>query len=314
MSKESIIRPDGGIAVAWEAKHVTWHVVLQTARETNATNGGWNHQSRWVTHGLKVMASIPSELQMWTQNSLKVGVQPLPREADFQLELRELKAKGGERGGTKRMAAANNKLGIKFYPKKPEDRLNWWLFMALRRKRCLTYELPLCAESEGLLRADLVHFVPANGLVEIIELKKELGKEGGDDRDSPLMALVEAICYGLQLLRCWTALQAELKQHLKVEPFELKNLHLILAAPDFGTNCRGKGKDLSGSHVTLLRSIVSSVEEAIKSDPAWSGITLRLSVANVPDAAVPETVGEDRWSFSEIHREGIAFEGSLLQS
>jgi hypothetical protein len=291
MSKRSIVLPNGGISVAWEKEAVTWHIVLQTARTTNADNGGWNRKSRWNEHGLKVMASIPQELQTWTTNSLKEKAQPLPREAEFQLELRELVAKSGTRGGEKKIPQEPEQFGIKFYPKKPEDRLNWWLYMAHRHAKKLTFELPLCADADGLLRADLVHFVPESALVEIIELKKGLGKDQNDSRDSPLMALAEAICYGLQLLRCWEALKPELQQHLKVEPFEIKHLHLILAAPDFGQNCSGNGNNLTLDHQRDLRAIVSAVQQAVGDGKATIGPKITLSFANV---------NEKKWTLDEI--------------
>ncbi len=183
--------------------------------------------------------------------------------------------------------------------------------MALRREKKLTYELPLCAESDGLLRADLVHFVPVpeNGLVEIIELKKGLGKNQNESRDSPLMALVEAICYGLQLLRCWDDLQKELKMDLDVEPFEIKHLHLILAAPDFGKNCSGAGTELKCNQAEKLRAIVRTVEQVITAQTVLPNLphpNLKLSFGNVI---------ESEWTLEEVRPEERALpSGSLLKA
>jgi len=83
------------------------------------------------------------------------------------------------------------------------------------------YEIPLAAESEGQLKIDLLgKGITTERYVSIVELKQADNKN-----DSPLMALTEAICYGLQLGRCRKKLLAE----LKVEDFKI--IRLILAAP-----------------------------------------------------------------------------------
>lgn len=307
MSKESIIRHDGSILVAWKAKDVTWQTVLQAARAANSEQGGWNNKEFWEELGLNQLTELANGkvagrefLKQWTLQSLDKDALPLPRRSKFRIDLRE-KAKGDGRRGSGEPVAA--KFGIVREPADEEHRLNWWLYMAQRsEKKKLTYELPLCAESDGLLRADLVHFVPENdGLVEIIELKK--GQTEG--RDSPLMALVEAICYGLQLLRCWSALQPELNQHLKVEPFEPKHLLLILAAPHFGKDCSGNGTQLTAPQVDKLRAIVRKVHEAVKEKESMPHPELTLSFGNVI---------EGEWTLEEIfpEQERAVPPGSLL--
>lgn len=296
MNKTSIIR-DGNIVVEWKQKDVTWQAVLQTARAANSEKGGWSGKSNWADLGLdKLVTSGTSPavgcdfLEEWTATSLKKSARPRPRPSKFQLKLREADAAARRRGNAKPELEPND-FGILSQPADEENRLNWWLFMALRSRRyAVTYELPLCADADGQLKADLVHFVAGSGLVEIVELKK--GTTAG--RDSPLMALVEAICYGLQLLRCWSELQPELKQHLKVEPFDLKHLHLILAAPAFGKECNpasSDSPDLSTEQAQKLRAIVKTVGEAISQVENIPQPQLSLSFGNV---------NEMEWKLEEI--------------
>jgi len=169
--------------------------------------------------------------------------------------------------------------------------------MSLRAEKQLTYELPLCADAEGLLRADLVCFSPKSGLVEIVELKKGLKNGEAEGRDTPLMALVEAICYGLQLLRCWSALQPELNQHLNIEPFEPKHMHLILAAPYFGKDCNPAGSgspDMSVEQAKKLRAIVSKVNAGVKLAKDLPSPEFTLSFGDV---------NESKWTLEKTSQE-----------
>src|SRR5207253_26236 len=90
------------------------------------------------------------------------------------------------------------------------------------------YEIPLAAESDGQLKVDILAIGQDKSSLEIIELKKAKNKS-----DSPLMALTEAICYGIQAVRCQDYLVSD--PHLiekSVFKAHFKSIRLILAAPN----------------------------------------------------------------------------------
>jgi hypothetical protein len=65
--------------------------------------------------------------------------------------------------------------------------------------RFIGYEVPLTGTKAGMLRVDLLGEIDGRQLA-VVELKKD---DGGD---SPFMAFIEAVCYGLQIIRCKAAL------------------------------------------------------------------------------------------------------------
>src|SRR5208282_394396 len=89
------------------------------------------------------------------------------------------------------------------------------------------YEIPLSAEKEGQLKVDILAIGKDKPSLEIIELKRAKNTD-----DSPLMAMTEATCYGIQAVRCRDYLlkNSVLKEKLvSTEHFE--TIRLILAAP-----------------------------------------------------------------------------------
>ena len=129
-------------------------------------------------------------IEKWTKSSLETKAAPIPRTDDFRFEDRQKTLSDrGPRGKEFSENWLNFNLSLFLYElKRPPS----------QPLRLVTYELPLAAVSDGQLKADIVVFDQA-GFVEIIELKKS-GVEG--DPVTPLMALTEAICYTLQLVRC----------------------------------------------------------------------------------------------------------------
>ena len=90
------------------------------------------------------------------------------------------------------------------------------------------YEIPLAAESDGQLKVDIFAIGKDAVSLEIIELKRAENK-----CDSPLMALTEAICYGIQVVRCRDSLLVDLVQKEKLVSEEhFHRIRLVLAAPE----------------------------------------------------------------------------------
>jgi len=245
-----MINKDGELSANIPKDKVTWYNFLQFSRILNSEEGGWDSPTNW-TQVLKELT--PENISAWTHNSLNPGNEslPPPRERSFQIKDRH-------------NALIKNKRGRKGAPEEgTENRLNWELSKFLYKKfpkdnpsgTCITYELPLVDKSEGQLKADVVVFDPQKGLVEIIELKRG----NADGTNSPLMALVESICYALQLVRCWENLQEEIKWG----DSSLKTINLILAAPEgYWGKWKGHGY-CDNIHVEKFGRIVDSVSGVI---------------------------------------------------
>jgi hypothetical protein len=196
--------------------------------------------------------------------------EPAPRVKNFLLGKRREDLTTGKRG------AAETPKGENF--------VNWQIarrifsMRAPAHERCVTYELPLCATAEGQLKADLVVF-NASGLVEIVELKRSA--EDGT-RDNPLMALVEGICYTLQMLRCWRDLAAELTECIKVAR-PPHTINIVLAAPDYWDHCHGIGKPIADDETSALHTIVDCVSHVLQNQHDVPSPSIVLTLANVID-------------------------------
>jgi hypothetical protein len=128
----------------------------------------------------------------------------------------------------------------------------------------LAYEVPLCDAREGQLKIDLLACGQSAPRLEIIELKQANG------HDSPLMALVECICYGLQLWRCREEFRKECGKiedrsvELQVEDF--KNMQLTIAAPqqywDYWECTGNEAEQIRGQ----MQQILDAVSEAKNSN------------------------------------------------
>ena len=107
--------------------------------------------------------------------------------------------------------------------------------------------------------------------LDIIELK-----QAKNTSNSPLMALVEGICYGLQLWRCRNAILKEGKgAGLKLRPDDFKTLNLTIAAPEkywHYWQCTGEqAKDV----VKKMKTILTEVNKAKKLRGAEAVLKLR---------------------------------------
>jgi hypothetical protein len=245
MNQESMIGNDGGLRVP--AKRVTWFQFLQLSRVTNSKLAGWNSWKHWKERGLNILAE-PKILHAWTANSISLAknARPTPRHSDFMFDRQFSESRKAVKKGS-------------------ENFLNAKLFASGTRfpgsGEIIGYEIPLAAEAEGQLKIDLFGFGEGvdGGFVSIIELKK-----AGNKSDSPLLALTETICYGIQMIRCKNyLLKDKVLQNKGIGGAHLNNIHLILAAPEAYWE-HWAGKDWAGGEIeNRMRGIVSSVSNAL---------------------------------------------------
>jgi len=179
MIDESMIKEDGKLQIIVPSDKVTWFDFLKLSRATNSNFGGWDSKTHWKERGLDVISDNLEIVKKWTENSLTV-TEPSIRKKNFRLD---------------------RNFNLNRAKRKPqsENRLNTLLFNKYQQKnnndiKYISYEVPLVSESKGQLKVDL--FGIKNNSFFITELKK-----GDNKSDSPLIALTEAICYGLQLIR-----------------------------------------------------------------------------------------------------------------
>jgi hypothetical protein len=192
------------------------------------------------------------------------SVDPEPRTEDFEFQLR-LAALQADQRGKKGTPAEGS-----------ENRLNWELCKSLRASRLVAfYEIPLVKKKKGQLKPDLLVFTKP-GKVEIIELKRD----GEDDPESPLLALVECICYAIQTIKCWKHLRGEAMNYLKGWPVyeNLTNIHLIIAGPNYWTRCNASNQPLTTEQFNRLLAIVDAVSVTLHRE---QGVALSLSLASV---------------------------------
>lgn len=243
---ESIVTENGGLAVEIPAREITWFEFLQFSRATNSLFGGWNSQSHWEERGLlRLAANKGAFLQKWTHNSLQGD--PQPRQGFFRLD-RSISAA--------RAASGRDRADC-------EIAINYGL--AQSQKNILGYEIPLCEESSGQLKIDLLQRTSPPPGLRILELKCATG-------ENPLMGLVEGICYAIQAVRCKTQLIEEARGRLDSQDFEF--IAIVIAAPAqyFATY-----EFNSAHHRPKMERIVSAVGEEL-------GIQLSLEILQVTGA------------------------------
>ena len=272
-----MIKNDGSISVRIPADEVTWFSFLQSSRALNSEQGGWNFKKHWVEQGLNRLADEKSArafIEKWTKASLATKAVPIPRTDDFRFEDRQKTLSDrGPRGEEFSENRLNFNLSLFLYElKRPPS----------QSLRLVTYELPLAAVSDGQLKADIVVF-DQTGFVEIIELKKS-GAEG--DPDTPLMALTEAICYTLQLIRCWSKLSACLEEKFSVKWSAIEEVSIVLAAPAYWNNCKPGRKGTAHRAIgeiesKALHEIVKTVEKGIQTHWKRPELILTLTLADV---------------------------------
>ncbi len=213
---------DGGLNITIRLEAVTWFRFLQASRAANSLNGGWNSKRHWQK-GLKSLSCRGTNfLKEWTEKSLSAK-DPEPREAKFMFE-RNLSKERSLLLNPELLRKGDSLADLS------ENEINARLYHDIGHSlwgRSIGYEIPLAAESDGQLKLDIFAIGNDKRSLEIIELKK-----ASNTSDSPLMALTEAICYGIQLVRCRKYLLKDkvLKGNF-VSAKHFKCIRLILAAP-----------------------------------------------------------------------------------
>jgi hypothetical protein len=268
----TFFRSDGSMHVTIPCKAVRWIDFLANSRLVNSQKGGWDFKTTWKTEGLQQLLDAEF-LGQWTDTSLDDSkTYPRPRPNDFKL---------GREFTSERTAAAAlcDPRRIAYCP---ENSLNARLFQNYGippsgdRTRCddnpfsgplLAYEVPLCDDSDGQLKIDLLACDLTREQLEIIELK-----QAANTGNSPMMALVEGICYGLQLWRCRKAFRVESEglalpmkaKEFALKPAHFKTLNITIAAPDeywIYWQCTG---DQAKEVMKKMEQILAKVSEAQK--------------------------------------------------
>jgi hypothetical protein len=219
--KMTIITNSGGLEITLNLNEVTWFRFLQASRATNSLRGGWNSRTHWLQVLNLLGGKDANYLEDWTQNSLDAK-DPAPRQNRFLFNRDLSPARGRLQLGSLRKSVDLSKIS--------ENELNTRLFHDNAHGLWganIGYEIPLSAESDGQLKVDIFAIGKDNCSLEIIELKKANNKS-----DSPLMALTEAICYGIQAVRCRDyLLKNSVLMEKLVSPRHFETIRLILAAP-----------------------------------------------------------------------------------
>ncbi len=245
-----MITDAGGLTVRLKPTEVTWFRFLQASRATNSLEEGWNSRTHWGNKGLFFLSSRGAPfLQQWTANSLKKTANPGPRTDKFMFD-RQLSKERKE-------LVRNGKLTKNAFAVLSENEINARLFHHHPQwQNCIGYEIPLAKESDGQLKVDIIAIEERNCSLVIIELK-----QANNTSDSPLMALTEAICYGIQAIRCREHLLKESGIKKKGESGKYFNsIRLLLAAPRQYWKTWGWNKE---EMVKPMWYIVSQVNEAL---------------------------------------------------
>ena len=253
-----MITDKGDLNILQECHRVTWFSFLKFSRETAWADGGWNHSgpdgTYWQSRGLKslVREKTPAEfLAEWTRNSLcATGIGVRQRESRFARP---------PSNAHKTILSESPSIDAK------ERKLNRWLFKKGKVRNWGTivgYEVPLTSGSKGQLKIDLLAVSTSPQGLTIIELK-----EGSNKNHSPLLALIEAICYAIQTIRCKDVLCGDptLKKH-GITKDHFGTIRLVLAAPasywqywGLTEAHPGKKEDI----VSKMNAIVTQVSKAL---------------------------------------------------
>lgn len=275
MSAESIIQSDGSLRIILRHENVSWFDFLGYSRTSRARDSGWNSQRYWIPRGLDVLSrNISSTVSHWTENSLAPEAKPLPREGKFMLDRTHTLARLALPEIETVEVVSENALSFhtfkKYFAASGNERL-------LGKINLIGYEVPLGRTKTGQLKVDLlgVSSEPVLAL-EVIELKN-----ADNTGDSPLMALTEAVCYALQILRCKDALLRELRVSRPAETemiFRKINLHLM--APERYWNL-WLPEPSRPAIEAALKQIVDGVNAGINASPHSSASTLTISFGNI---------------------------------
>lgn len=247
-----MITADGGLTITIRPEEVTWFRFLQASRTTNSIGGGWNSKSNWK-EGLRSLGCEAAKfISDWTRKSLATKKPPIPRESKFMFDRDLLKERGHLINKPRSLRKADDLVEMS------ENEINAKLIYDNTHglwRECIGYEIPLAAESEGQLKMDIFAIGKDQNSLVIIELKQ--AKNTGD---SPMMALTEAICYGIQAIRCRDFLlkDPDLKKKA-VSAEQFKRIRLILGAPEK----YWKDWKWDDSLVAPMENIVAQVNEVL---------------------------------------------------
>ena len=255
-NSKSMLTQSGELEIAIKCKDVTWFNFLQASRLAKSPNGGWDNRTYWQVRGLNNLNHNGAAfLSKWTENSLKPKCHPTPRTSDFMFD-RPLSNERNflvKKGPLKKMntltSLSENEINARLFH---DNTHSLW-------GKSIGYEIPLAEESDGQLKVDIVAIGRDNSSLEFIELKK-----ADNASNSPLMALTEAICYGIQAIRCQKSLLGDkvlLKNHVSLGHFN--KIRLILAAPqNYWTIWNWDASKM----VEPMKNIVSQVNTALPSE------------------------------------------------
>lgn len=201
----SFIQSNGDIQVIISQKEVTWFDIFYYSRHLNSNFGGWNSKSHWLTLGVNAINSLSEEvLKSYFQKSLKPDDE---KSDEYRPVIRSDKFCFSREMSEERKQILVNSRNLNA----SENELNTWIFSKNNAniKGCEVswkgYEIPLSGESSGQLKIDLVGIDNQN-TIHIVELKKTHDK----GTDSPLFAVIEVLCYGIQWFRCKENFEYEL--------------------------------------------------------------------------------------------------------
>ena len=251
------IHENGRISIDLDVTLANWFAFLRLSRDLNSNQGGWdnvNGRSNWVKATGSIGREIASE---WTKNSLadEPSYAPEPRLSKFHLGMRP-----NFQNNHDRARGELTKMN-------PEDRFKFRIFNEYCGKddpqyRMIGYEVPLYKTMESKRRIDLVGLDYENHL-HIYELKISTAK---GNSNSPLMALVEAIGYGIQFLRCIKNTTCTFEQELRKKSdcvMDKKRIILhIVANVKYWNYWLKKGE--SQSALVQFNEIVEGINNAVK--------------------------------------------------
>lgn len=242
MHKPRFFKVDGSLQVRVPPKAARWIDFLTYSRLCNSTDeeGGWNYKTLWKDTGLIPLSENEHTLALWTRNSLADSkTYPRPREDDFKLGRdascfsKDRSAAESKFGNQSIMVWSENSINARLFKKfAPPSGIPGSPFPAMT---LLAYEVPLCDDADGQLKVDLLALRRRGSVshIALIELK-----QAESPSNSPLLALVECICYALQLTRCRAHLKRESKKENRDKPHltkltdeHFKRISFVIAAP-----------------------------------------------------------------------------------
>lgn len=263
--QSGLIGIDGSLFVKVPAQEASWYRFLAASRTAVSTHGGWNSKSYWRIRAVERLTRDPAVIRQWTRNSLTEN-EPKPRRKDFRLSREMSEERAGVRSGMNDQS--ENWINATLF----ERHSSKWDKRFMGDVRFFGYEIPLGGEKARMLRIDLLGEI-GNTELAVVELKR------GKGSDSPLMAFAEAVCYGLQLIRCKNDLIPELKA-IGVDWDGARPVHLILAAPETYWKSWIGPDALNGGVDHLLgqfESLVAAVNQVLEEDK-MPRLKLRLNV------------------------------------